>query len=74
MNDKKCNYWQVIIYTCNVIGEKVGSGKMCLWCNDRSKIFHSVKATQQHMIDKGHCMLYHDGDAAYEYADFYDYS
>lgn len=47
---------------------------MCLWCNDRSKIFHSVKATQQHMIDKGHCMLYHDGDAAYEYADFYDYS
>lgn len=55
-------------------GEKIGSGKMCLWCSDRSKVFHSVKATQQHMLDKGHSMLLHDGDAVFEYADFYDYT
>ena len=47
---------------------------MCLWCSDKSKVFHSVKATQQHMLDKGHCMLLHEGDAVYEYADFYNYT
>lgn len=47
---------------------------MCLWCSDKSKVFRSVKATQQHMVDKGHCMVLYDGDAVYEYADFYDYT
>lgn len=55
-------------------GEKISQGKMCLWCNDRSKVFRTIKATQQHMTDKGHCMIGHDGDAMCEYADFYDYS
>lgn len=26
------------------------------------------------MRDKGHCKMIHDGDAAFEYSDFYDYS
>ncbi|XP_067928135.1 cytoplasmic 60S subunit biogenesis factor ZNF622-like [Watersipora subatra] len=56
------------------LGEKIGSGKMCLWCNEKSKVFHSVRATQQHMLDKGHCMLQDEGDAAYEYTDFYDFT
>lgn len=56
-----------------LLGDKVGQGKMCLWCNDRSKIFRTVKAAQQHMVDKGHCMLLFEGDALAEYADYYDY-
>ncbi len=47
---------------------------MCLWCNDRSKAFQTVSAVQQHMVDKGHCRLKHEGDSFVEYARFYDYS
>jgi pre-60S factor REI1 len=56
------------------LGEKVSQNCMCLWCNDRGKTFYSVQAAQQHMQDKGHCMMLHEGEALAEYADFYDYS
>ena len=46
---------------------------MCLWCGDKSRVFTELKSVQQHMIDKGHCKLFHEGDAVLEYADFYDY-
>ena len=52
---------------------KVGEGHVCLWCNEKGRMFHSTKAVQQHMLDKGHCKMLHDGDAVFEYADFYDY-
>ncbi|KAJ8024534.1 hypothetical protein HOLleu_34467 [Holothuria leucospilota] len=55
------------------LGEKVGSGLMCLWCNDKGKTFFSVEAAQMHMRDKGHCKIQYEGDAAYEYSDFYDF-
>ena len=55
------------------LGEKVGVGHICLWCNEKGKTFQSVQAVQKHMIDKGHCKLVHEGDAVFEYADFYDY-
>lgn len=55
------------------LGEKVGVGHMCLWCNERSKMFYTVDAVRKHMRDKGHCKLMFDGDAALEYADFFDY-
>ncbi|GAB1603435.1 zinc finger protein 622-like [Argonauta hians] len=55
------------------LGEKVGEGHMCLWCNDSGKTFYSTKAAQQHMIDKSHCKMLHEGDALLEYSDFYDY-
>lgn len=55
------------------LGEKVGEGNMCLWCGERGKAFFSSKAAQQHMIDKGHCKMWHEGDALLEYEDFYDY-
>ena len=32
-----------------------------------------MKGVQQHMIDKGHCKMLHEGDALLEYSDFYDY-
>ncbi|PSN43459.1 hypothetical protein C0J52_23085 [Blattella germanica] len=56
------------------LGEKVSQAFMCLWCNDRGKTFYSVLAAQQHMQDKGHCKMLHEGEALAEYADFYDYS
>ncbi|KAM8816835.1 cytoplasmic 60S subunit biogenesis factor ZNF622 [Rhynchonycteris naso] len=55
------------------LGEKVGVGKICLWCNERGKSFYSTEAVQAHMNDKSHCKLFTDGDAALEFADFYDF-
>lgn len=49
-------------------------GYMCLWCNEKGKTFHSADAARQHMLDKGHCKMLHEGIALAEYADFYDYS
>jgi len=56
------------------LGAKVGDGKICLLCNNRSRQFRTIQACQEHMIDKGHCMLDYQGDAMLEYADFYDFS
>lgn len=55
-------------------GEKVGDGKVCLYCNEKGKNFYSVEAVQKHMTDKGHCKIDFDGDAVLEYAEFYDFS
>ena len=54
--------------------EKVGLGYLCLYCNERGKRFHCVEAAQQHMVDKCHCKMLFEGDAALDYAEFYDYS
>ncbi|NXP34745.1 ZN622 protein, partial [Leiothrix lutea] len=56
------------------LGEKVGVGKICIWCNEKGKSFYSTEAVQAHMNDKSHCKLFTDGDAALEFADFYDFS
>ncbi|XP_014956824.4 cytoplasmic 60S subunit biogenesis factor ZNF622 isoform X2 [Ovis aries] len=55
------------------LGEKVGVGKICLWCNERGKSFYSTEAVQAHMSDRSHCKLFTDGDALLEFADFYDF-
>lgn len=55
------------------LGEKVGCGFLCLWCNEKGKAFQTVEAAQTHMRDKGHTKMLHEGDAILEYADFYDY-
>ncbi|XP_064017265.1 cytoplasmic 60S subunit biogenesis factor ZNF622 [Pogoniulus pusillus] len=55
------------------LGEKVGIGKICIWCNEKGKSFYSTEAVQAHMNDKSHCKLFTDGDAALEFADFYDF-
>ena len=54
-------------------GEKVGEGNVCLWCNEKGKTFYSTQAVQKHMRDKGHCKMLHEGDALFEYSDYYDY-
>ena len=56
------------------LGAKVGDGKICLLCNNNSRQFRTTQACQEHMIDKGHCMIDYQGDAVLEYADFYDFS
>lgn len=56
------------------LGEKVCQGYMCLWCNDKGKAFYSLESAQQHMIDKGHCKMLHEGEALLEYSYYYDYS
>ncbi|CAK6977023.1 cytoplasmic 60S subunit biogenesis factor ZNF622 [Scomber scombrus] len=55
------------------LGEKVGAGNVCLWCNEKGRSFYSAEAVQSHMIDKSHCKLFTDADAALEFADFYDF-
>ncbi|XP_037132822.1 zinc finger protein 622 [Syngnathus acus] len=55
------------------LGEKVGAGNVCLWCNEKGRSFYSTEAVQHHMTDKSHCKLFTDGDAALEFADFYDF-
>lgn len=55
------------------LGEKISQGHMCLWCNERSKMFYNVRDVQKHMVDKGHCKMKHDDQCMYEYADYYDY-
>ncbi|XP_033914657.3 cytoplasmic 60S subunit biogenesis factor ZNF622-like [Acipenser ruthenus] len=55
------------------LGEKVGVGNVCLWCNEKGRSFYSAEAVQAHMTDKSHCKLFTDGDAALEFADFFDF-
>ncbi|XP_067857989.1 cytoplasmic 60S subunit biogenesis factor ZNF622 [Heptranchias perlo] len=55
------------------LGEKVGVGNICLWCNEKGRSFYSTEAVQAHMVDSSHCRLFTDGDAALEFADFYDF-
>ncbi|XP_058493328.1 cytoplasmic 60S subunit biogenesis factor ZNF622 [Solea solea] len=55
------------------LGEKIGAGNVCLWCNEKGRSFYSTEAVQSHMTDKSHCKLFTDGDAALEFADFYDF-
>ena len=54
--------------------EKVGVGNMCIYCNEKGKTFYSVEAAQHHMVDKCHCKIFFEGDAALEYAEYYDYT
>ncbi|KAK6166531.1 hypothetical protein SNE40_023195 [Patella caerulea] len=55
------------------LGEKVGVANMCLWCNTRGKSFYSKQAAKNHMVDKGHSKMLHEGESVFEYSDFYDY-
>jgi hypothetical protein len=51
------------------IAERIQLGKLCLYC---SKQFHSADRCQQHMQDKGHCMMPFEDDTEFEY--FYDFA
>uniref|UniRef100_A0A182Q4F8 C2H2-type domain-containing protein n=1 Tax=Anopheles farauti TaxID=69004 RepID=A0A182Q4F8_9DIPT len=56
------------------LAEKVCRDFICLWCNERGRTFYSMEAVRNHMIEKVHCKMLHEGAALAEYVDFYDYS
>lgn len=58
------------------LGYKLGVGHCCLWCGNGNRApFRSLHAARQHMRDKGHCKLSHEGaEGLMEYSDFYDYT
>lgn len=56
------------------IGQRVGQGRICLWCGHLGRQFPSTEAVQKHMVDKGHCKMFHEGEVLLEYSDYYDYS
>ena len=45
-----------------------------MWCNEKSKLFKSTYAVQNHMNDKGHCRMKLEGDMLLECQEFYDFS
>ena len=55
------------------IGDKVGVGHCCLYCD---RAFDSLKATRSHMIDMSHCKLpdAQGEEEDDEFEQFYDYS
>lgn len=53
------------------LGEKLCRWHICLWCE---KAYPSIIAVRNHMSDKGHTKMLHEGSALVEYTDFYDYS
>lgn len=44
------------------IGERIGQGRICLWCGHLGRQFPSTDAVQKHMLDKGHCKMFHEGE------------
>jgi hypothetical protein len=41
---------------------------MCLYCNEKSKLYLTLAAVQKHMLDKAHCKIRHEQDALIEYS------
>merc|ERR1712137_118569 len=53
------------------LGEKVGTGNACLFCN---RIFGDAEAVGNHMRSLSHAKLKFDDEDMEEYEEFYDYS
>uniref|UniRef100_A0A0N4ZYE9 C2H2-type domain-containing protein n=1 Tax=Parastrongyloides trichosuri TaxID=131310 RepID=A0A0N4ZYE9_PARTI len=56
------------------LGYKIGCGRVCIYCSDKTRRFPTIESCQQHMIDKSHCKINIDGDNIIEYYEFYDYT
>uniref|UniRef100_A0A1Q3F8P0 Putative c2h2-type zn-finger protein n=1 Tax=Culex tarsalis TaxID=7177 RepID=A0A1Q3F8P0_CULTA len=56
------------------LAEKICRDFICIWCNEKGRTFYSADAVRNHMVEKGHCKMLHEGAALAEYVDFYDYS
>ena len=57
------------------LAEKIFIYHQCIWCNQKSKSFHSFQAVQNHIISKGHSKIqFESSDVLLEYSPFYDYS
>lgn len=51
------------------LASRIHDGHLCLFC---SRQFRTAQQCQQHMIDKGHCILNMEDED--EYVDYYDFS
>lgn len=58
----------------NYLAEKICKDFICIWCNEKGKTFYSLDAVRNHMVEKGHCKMLHEGAVLAEYVDYYDYS
>lgn len=56
------------------LAEKICKEFICLWCNEKGRTFYSLQSVRQHMIEKGHTKMLHEGSALAEYVEYYDYS
>ncbi|XP_058453496.1 cytoplasmic 60S subunit biogenesis factor ZNF622 [Malaya genurostris] len=56
------------------LAEKICKDFICIWCNEKGRTFYSLDAVRNHMVEKGHCKMLHEGAALAEYVDYYDYS
>ncbi|XP_058823881.1 cytoplasmic 60S subunit biogenesis factor ZNF622 [Topomyia yanbarensis] len=56
------------------LAEKICRDFICIWCNEKGRTFYSLDAVRNHMVEKGHCKMLHEGAALAEYVDYYDYS
>jgi pre-60S factor REI1 len=39
------------------LADKISIANVCILCNGKGKMLHSLEATRDHMVSKGHCML-----------------
>jgi len=57
------------------LGEKIGIGHVCIYCNGRGKAAYSSEyAVQQHMRSKDHCKIrFEEDEEDDEFIEFYDF-
>ncbi|KAI9473053.1 C2H2 type zinc-finger-domain-containing protein [Coemansia mojavensis] len=57
------------------LADKISVANVCLYCNGRGRVLHSLEAVRKHMLDKGHTKIAYDTEIdILEISDFYDFS
>ncbi|KAJ1731776.1 pre-60S factor rei1 [Coemansia biformis] len=57
------------------LADKISVANVCLFCNGRGRMLHSLEAVRKHMVDKGHTKIAYDTEIdILEISDFYDFS
>jgi len=57
------------------LGDKIGVGNMCIYCNEKGREFKTLDAVRKHMVDKSHCKIAYDSENdRLEVSDYYDFS
>ncbi|KAJ2783033.1 pre-60S factor rei1 [Coemansia javaensis] len=57
------------------LADKISVANVCLYCNGRGRMLHSLEAVRKHMADKGHAKIAYDTEIdIMEISDFYDFS
>ncbi|KAJ2699809.1 pre-60S factor rei1 [Coemansia spiralis] len=57
------------------LADKISVANVCLYCNGRGRMLHSLEAVRKHMADKGHTKIAYDTEIdILEISEFYDFS